>query len=85
MGGRAWRLETDLAPLLDACRSVLEPNGFALLTAHTPGFEADVLATLLAAGLGRRRATIETGQLGLATADGRRLELGSFARVASGA
>jgi 23S rRNA (cytosine1962-C5)-methyltransferase len=85
VGGRAWRLETDLAPLLDACRAVLEPTGFALLTAHTTGFEADVLAAHLAAGLGRRHATIETGQLGLATADGRPLELGSFARVVSGA
>lgn len=81
VGGRAWRLETDLGPLLEACHAVLEPDGFVLLTAHTPGIDADALATRLATALDRPRAAIETGDLGLVTTDGRRLDLGSFARV----
>jgi 23S rRNA (cytosine1962-C5)-methyltransferase len=85
VGSRIWRLETDLASLLQACRSVLEPGGFALLTAHTPGFGEEALATILAAALGRGRARVETGALGLSTTDDRHLDLGAFARVSGGA
>ncbi len=84
-GGRPWRLEDDLPDLLDACRALVDPEGFVLLTAHTPGFGADRLAAGLAAGPGRARPDVEGGDLGLATADGRRLELGAFARIARGA
>ncbi len=79
-GGRAWHLEDDLPPLLDALRGVLEPDAFALLTAHTPGFDGDRLGKLLAAGLRRRAVRPAAGDLLLATADGRQLALGSFAR-----
>ena len=48
-GTGAWRLERDLPALLDACAEVLEPDGFLLLTAHTPGFDGDRLAHALAA------------------------------------
>ncbi len=80
-GGRTWRFETDLPALLDALRRILEPNGFALLTAHTPGFDDVRLGELLASGLRRRTVRPDVGDLSLATADGRRLALGSFARI----
>jgi 23S rRNA (cytosine1962-C5)-methyltransferase len=79
-GGRAWRLEEDAPGLLEVCRAVLEPGGFVLLTAHTPGMGPDRLGDLLATGLRRAPGGIESGALGLSTGDGRRLELGAFAR-----
>ena len=84
-GTGAWRIEDDLQPLLQAIALLLEPDGFVLLTAHTPSFGADRLAAALAQTLGRPAADIEAGGLGLSTADGRRLELGTFARSPGGA
>jgi hypothetical protein len=55
------------------------------LTAHSPGFEADRLATLVARAFGRRAADLEAGPLLLETTDGQRLELGAFARSPGGA
>ena len=64
-----------------SCGRLLEPDGFVLLTAHTPGFDEDRLAGALGAALAARAAaTVDAGELALATADGRRLELGAFAR-----
>jgi 23S rRNA (cytosine1962-C5)-methyltransferase len=82
---RPWRLEDDLPRLLDACAQVLEPGGFVLLTAHTPGMDGDRLGDLLAAALRRPAARIETGELALAGRDSRSLDLGAFARVPRGA
>jgi 23S rRNA (cytosine1962-C5)-methyltransferase len=76
----AWRIERDLPTLLDSCARLLEPSGFILLTAHTEAFPAARLGDELAAALGRSRSAVETGRLAVATADGRRLELGAFAR-----
>jgi 23S rRNA (cytosine1962-C5)-methyltransferase len=84
-GSGAWRIEEDLPGLLATAARLLEPNGFVLLTAHSPGFEADRLATELGRAFGRRPAEIDAGPLYLETADGRRLELGDFARIAGGA
>jgi 23S rRNA (cytosine1962-C5)-methyltransferase len=84
-GARPWRLDEDLPRLLAACERVLEPDGFVLLTAHTPGFDAERLAGLLRAHRRLARADIEAGGLAIVTADGRLLELGAFARAAGGA
>jgi 23S rRNA (cytosine1962-C5)-methyltransferase len=84
-GGTAWRIEDGLERLLASAATVLEPDGFALLTAHTPGFEADRLAQILAGAFARRSADVEAGELELMTQDGRRLALGAFARTAGGA
>lgn len=84
-GSGAWRIEEDLAPLLVAAAHLLEPAGFLLLTAHTAGFEADRLAAMVGRALGRRPAAFETGSLDLAAPDGRRLDLGAFARSSGGA
>ena len=85
LGGRSWRLADDLGDLLRTCRMILAPDGFALLSAHTAGFESGALAEALSTALGRPDAHVETGKLALATPDGRRLELGAFARVSGGA
>ena len=79
--GRPWRLEEELPDLVEACRDILTPDGFALLTAHTPGVDPDRLSAILAVGLGRPGHGVASGDLGVATANGRRLELGAFARV----
>jgi 23S rRNA (cytosine1962-C5)-methyltransferase len=81
----AWRIERDLPALLDACSRLLEPTGFILLTAHTESFPAARLGDVLARALGRSRSALETGRLAVATADGRRLELGAFVRWSGGA
>lgn len=81
----AWRLDEDLPALLAACARVLDNDGFVLLTAHTAGFGPDRLGADLGAALGRPAASIEAGELHLATRDGRRLDLGAFARTTGGA
>ncbi len=85
-GRGAWRIGTDLGPLLAVVGRLLEPDGFVLLTAHTAEFDEGRLAHELGAALGRGRgAALEAGDLALETRDGRRLELGAFARSPGGA
>ena len=78
--GRAWRLETDLAPLLDDCRALLAPDGFLLLTAHTEQLGQDQLGDNLARALRRPAASLETGDLRLDAESGASLPLGVYAR-----
>ena len=84
-GSHPWRLEEDLPRLLAATARLLDPDGFVLLTAHTPGFEAPRLAQLAEAHLPWARGRTERGDLTVATSDGRTLELGAFARATGGA
>jgi 23S rRNA (cytosine1962-C5)-methyltransferase len=80
-GSRAWRLEDDLAPLLDGCAQLTGgPDGFVLLTAHTPGFGPERLAEELARAIGVPPSAIERGALRLTALTGATLELGAFAR-----
>jgi 23S rRNA (cytosine1962-C5)-methyltransferase len=80
--GETWRLADDLDGLLAACAALLEPDGFALLTAHTPGEDPDRLGRRLE-GLRRARADrIEVGDLVLEGRSGTRLHLGAWARLA---
>jgi 23S rRNA (cytosine1962-C5)-methyltransferase len=89
--GRPWQLADQLPTLLDRCAALLEPEAFVLLTAHTPGVDGDRLASMLAGGRSRpatgvrRTPGIERGELFVETDDGRRLELGAFARWPAGA
>jgi 23S rRNA (cytosine1962-C5)-methyltransferase len=80
-----WRIDDGLRVLLAACGRLLDPDGFALLTAHSPGFGADRLVAELSRAVGRPAAAFEAGELDLTTPDGRRLELGAFARSSGGA
>ena len=84
-GSAAWQIDRDLPLLLDACARLLAPGGFALLTAHSDGYGPGRLEGELAIALGRAARAVESGPLELVTADGRRLELGAFARSAGGA
>jgi len=80
-GGRSWRFEDDLAPLLDQIAELVGgPRGFVLLTAHTPGFWPDRLAEELALSLGAPVAGIERGPLTLTARSGATLDVGAFAR-----
>ena len=80
-GGRAWRLEDELAPLLDRCAELTDGwNGFVLLTAHTMGFGPDRLAEELAGAIGGSAGAIEHGPLRLTARTGATLDLGAFAR-----
>lgn len=78
--GQAWRMDRDLAGLLAAAVRLVSAAGFVLLTAHSPGFDGDRLATTLASAVSTEPRSVERGDLGVAAGDGRRLELGSFAR-----
>jgi 23S rRNA (cytosine1962-C5)-methyltransferase len=78
--GRAWRMETDLDPLLDDCRALLSPDGFILLTAHTEHLGEDALAARLGLVLRRSASAIEAGDLRLDAASGASLGLGAYAR-----
>ena len=78
--GQAWHLERDLPGLFAASARLVASNGFVLLTAHSPGFDGDRLAAGLALALRRSPNSFERGDLFVAAEDGRRLELGAFAR-----
>lgn len=82
--GQAWRLEDDLDSLLTTASRALEPGGFILLTAHTPGYDGDRLSTGLARALGRPPGAFDRGELALLTDDERRLDLGAYARWPGG-
>ncbi len=83
--GRPWRLVDHLERLIETCAALLEPTGFVLLTAHTPGFEGDELAAMLARACDRPTSAVERGEMALVARTGQRLELGAFARWAAGA
>ncbi len=53
--GEMWKIETDVQPLLQVVRDLLEPGapGFVLLSCHSPGFSGLVLENLLAALVGK--------------------------------
>lgn len=82
--GQPWRLEDHLDSLLMAASRTLEPGGFVLLTAHTPGYDADRLAAGLARALGRPPGAFDRGELALSTDDERRLPAGAFASWSGG-
>jgi 23S rRNA (cytosine1962-C5)-methyltransferase len=81
-GGREWRLETDLPPLLGACRAIAAPGGFVLLTAHSRGVDGAGLAAMLQVEFRARPASIEVVPLELMATSGARLGLGWAARLA---
>ncbi|MBX7074413.1 MAG: class I SAM-dependent methyltransferase [Pirellulales bacterium] len=77
-GGSAWKLERDLEPLLQLCASLWESPGFMLLSCHTPGWNADRLAMLVARYF--RSPAMEADESWLTANDGRRLPTGHYVR-----
>lgn len=87
--GKAWRLERDLWPLIDACLSILTPDNFRLLiTGHSPQVgPMDVVNYLrprLERSLGlpadRFDAGVQSGRLKLSDSADRTLDAGFFVR-----
>jgi 23S rRNA (cytosine1962-C5)-methyltransferase len=80
-GGRSWRLEERLAPLLGECIALTHgmPD-VVLLTAHTQGFGPSRLRDELAAVLRRPTRDVDAGELFLDARSGAHLTLGAFAR-----
>jgi 23S rRNA (cytosine1962-C5)-methyltransferase len=79
--GRAWHLADQLDALLAATRAVTARGGDVLLSAHTPGFEADTLARHLAAAFGSPDHRVAPVDLVVAARSGASLDLGGAARL----
>jgi len=78
-GVGAWQLEEHLVPLLEDIAALCGPRpSFALLSAHTPGYDGDRLAALLREHLG---IAAEGSPLALDARSGNRLSLGACARA----
>jgi 23S rRNA (cytosine1962-C5)-methyltransferase len=89
-GGKAWRLERDLWPLLENCLALLDPDHFRLLiTGHSPQVGAQEVTRFLEQSpfLRRRQATsgllLEPGRSQLRDKVGRALDAGFFVRAQS--
>jgi 23S rRNA (cytosine1962-C5)-methyltransferase len=77
--GKAWRIETHLAPLISDIRTLTAPDGFILLTAHTESIRQGDLGGYLG-DAGDAGKAIETGELRLSATSGATLRLGAYAR-----
>lgn len=77
-----WKIADHLLPLLRLCAELTSENrAFVLMTSHTPGIGKAEVAAYVAQGIfGHCDQPPVTGQLFLATSDGRRLPSGVFAR-----
>jgi 23S rRNA (cytosine1962-C5)-methyltransferase len=73
-GGKTWRLDRDLEPLIVDIRRLLAQDGFILLTAHSESINAGSLGAYLGPGA-------EVGELTLDATSGATLRLGAFARL----
>lgn len=85
--GKAWRLERDLWPLLDACVELLDEQFAILVTGHSPEVDSGDVVGYLKPLLARRSVSvgadlqIETGRSSLESAAGLQLDTGFFARL----
>jgi 23S rRNA (cytosine1962-C5)-methyltransferase len=80
-GRHEWHLETDLAPLLAACREIAAPGAFVLLTAHSDGIDGTALAAWLRAAFEAPPASMEIVSLELTATSGAKLDLGWAVRL----
>jgi 23S rRNA (cytosine1962-C5)-methyltransferase len=77
-GNGAWQIEEGLPALLQDLAALCGPRpSFVLLSAHTPGFDGDQLASMLREAFG---VAADGGPLALDARSGARLELGAWAR-----
>ncbi|WP_168565307.1 class I SAM-dependent methyltransferase [Crateriforma spongiae] len=80
-GGKAWRIERDLWPLLDHCLQLAQPAGHRLLiTGHSPQVDQHAVKDFLIRH-GYDSGMIRTGRSQLTDQQGRRLDAGFFVRV----
>lgn len=78
--GHAWRFETDLPVLLEACAAVAETDAFVLVTAHTTGLEDDWLVGAIREAFPRLARGLEAIPLELEAESGAVLRLGTAVR-----
>ena len=77
-GAGSWQIEDGLPELLDDLAALCGPRpSFALLSAHTPGFDGERLAAMLREHLG---TAADGFSLALDAKSGNRLALGAWAR-----
>jgi 23S rRNA (cytosine1962-C5)-methyltransferase len=82
VGGRTWKIDRHLPPLLADCAALLaDTAGMLLLTAHSPGWEPPQLRRHLVGSHPRiQKQRVEALPLTLQSEDGRRLSSGAVAR-----
>jgi 23S rRNA (cytosine1962-C5)-methyltransferase len=80
--GEPWKIFDHLLPLLQLCGQLTaERRAFILVTCHSPGIGPAELGAYVADGIfGHCGQPPATGELDLATADGRKLPSGVYAR-----
>ncbi len=78
--GEVFKIEDDLLPLLDECRTLLADDAlFILYSGHTPGFTPLVMNNQLAA-IVPKDGQIEHGEMVIVDQQGRALPSGTYAR-----
>jgi len=78
--GEKWILEESIAPLMEACSELLDPeNGFLILNLYSMGFSSVIASNLLKAYF-PGCTNLEYGELVVAEKSGRNLPLSVFAR-----
>jgi 23S rRNA (cytosine1962-C5)-methyltransferase len=77
----AWLFDDRIDELLAACAEIIDPEGFWLLTTHTPGWDPERLADCLAANVRARPGAVEGLELRLDAGSGAVLRLGAAARL----
>jgi 23S rRNA (cytosine1962-C5)-methyltransferase len=83
--GKAWRVERDLAPLLDCCARLLSDDAtFFVVNGYARNQESQTLSSLLRHALSHQknmsRPNVEHGELFLTDEGGRQLSTGIYAR-----
>lgn len=79
--GEVFKIEKDLATLLDGCRTLLANNAlFMLYSCHTPGFTPITMHNQLQAVVHDRGGELETGEMTVVDSTGRALPSGVYAR-----
>ena len=79
--GEVFKIENDLVPLLEACRTLLAPDAlFLLYSCHTPGFTPLTLENQLLDVVASRDGSLESGEMMVTAQSGRSLPSGTYAR-----
>lgn len=79
--GEVFKIENDLVPLLEACRTLLAKDAlFLLYSCHTPGFTPLTLENQLLDVVASRDGSLESGEMMVTTPSGRSLPSGTYAR-----
>jgi 23S rRNA (cytosine1962-C5)-methyltransferase len=80
--GESWKIHEDLLPLLRLSEKLTKESlAFILVTCHSPGIGPAELAAYMADGMfGHCGQPPKSGQLALATSEGRRLPCGVYGR-----